>query len=787
MTRAPGRGTARRVARGIALAALVVAAGALLAYGLAPKPELYGATSWSRAYLDRDGGLLRLTLAADERYRLHTPLDQIAPEMVEATLLYEDRHFDNHPGVNPAALVRAAWTTFVTRERRVGASTITMQVARLRFGLDTRDVSGKLLQILRALQLERHYSKRDILEAYFALAPYGRNIEGVGAASLVYFGKPAAQLSLPEALSLAVIPQHPTARNPGTERGRNTLAEARARLFDAWIAEHPEDAERASQFDLHFAFRAPEQLPFRAPHLTQRLEIELARERGGLIRTTLDPAMQALIEARIASYVERYAPLGVENAVALLVDRRSMAVEAYVGSADFFDDAIAGQVDGVQAPRSPGSALKPFVYALALDQGLIHPMTLMKDAPRRFGAYTPQNFDQSFLGPLPARDALARSRNVPAVELAGAIANPDLHGLLTAAGVQGLQPREHYGLAIVLGGLEIRMDELVTLYAMLANEGVLHAPRYLEDTPRDEGLALLSAEASFLTLDMLRGGAAPSETPLPGQIARPLPVAWKTGTSYGFRDAWTVGRFGDYVLAVWVGRFDGQGNPMFVGRRAAGPLFFDIARGIERERGPFEPPAPSATLNLAQVEVCASTGDLPNEYCPQTAESWFIPGVSPLKISTVYRAIPIDRQTGKRACFHEPPRTTLEVYEFWPSDLLGVFREAGIARRLPPELEGDCPLGSARSTGAPPEIRSPSEHIVYTLRSAQRDEERIPFQAITDADVQQLYWFVDDRFIGRAARGETLFWKPAVGHFDVRVVDDKGRAAATGLDVRLVN
>lgn len=777
----------KRVSRWFAFVLFVSFAGALALYGFCPRPDLYGDTAWSRAYLDRDGGLLRLTLAADERYRLRTPLGEIAPQLIEATLLYEDRHFLEHPGVNPAALLRAAWTTFVTRDRRVGASTITMQLARLRFGLDTRSIPGKCVQILRALQLERHYSKDEILEAYLALAPYGRNIEGAGAASLIYFGKPASQLSLPEALSLAVIPQNPGARNPGSEAGRIELAGARGRLFAAWLKEHPEDGMRSTQIDLGLAFAAPEDLPFVAPHLTERLEAGLPSEMNGALRTTIDSNLQALVESRIAAYVERLAPLGIDNAVVLLLNHETMGVEAYAGSADFFSNAIQGQVDGVRARRSPGSALKPFVYALAMDQGLIHPMTLLKDAPRRFGAYTPENFDQDFLGPLFARDALVLSRNVPAVELAGRLHDPDLHAFLEQAGIEGLRSREHYGLAIVLGALGISMEEMASLYALLANHGVLHAPRYLAGQALDEGRRLLSPEASFLTLDMLGKTRAPDEQVLPGQLGRVLPVAWKTGTSYGFRDAWSVGSFGPYALAVWVGRFDGQGNPAFVGRRAAGPLFFDIARAIEREQGPFREVSAPTDLNLARVEVCAPTGDLPNEYCPHTTASWFIPGVSPLKVSTVYRAIPIDRQTGRRACFHEPPRTRMEVYEFWPSDLLAVFRAAGIARKLLPPLEEGCPLIMAGNSGAAPEIRTPDSHIVYTLRSDHREEERIPFSAVADADANTLYWFVDERYVGSVPRGKRLFWQPSIGSFDVRVVDDHGRAAATMMEVKLVN
>lgn len=774
--------------RGLRAEVLVLFAGLAFAYAFCPRPDLYGEVTWSRAYYDRDGDLLRLTLAGDERYRLFTPLGAIAPAMVEATLLYEDRHFHAHPGVNPAALARAFISTYLTGGRRLGGSTISMQLARIRFHINSRTLPGKLEQILRALQLERHYSKEQVLEAYLNQVGYGRNIEGVGAASRVYFDKPAVALSLPEALSLAVIPQSPSARNPTRDAGRARLSAARAALFANWLETHPGDRARQSQMDLELDFRAPEALPFAAPHLVTRLEKVLPPTRQGVVQTTVRRPLQRLLEEHIARYVHRRQPSGIDNAVALLVNYRTLEVEAYVGSADFLDPVIQGQVDGVQARRSPGSVLKPFIYALALDQGIIHPMTLLKDAPRRFGAYTPENYDRGFLGPVFARDALALSRNVPAVHLMSRLEKPSLHGFLTAAGIRKLRPADYYGLALALGGHEVSMEEVVRLYAMLANQGE-HSPlRLLSDAaPAPQGERLLSPEASFLTLDMLHGAPSPDEPPLPGQLSQGLATAWKTGTSYGFRDAWTAGVFGPYVLAVWVGRFDGEGNPAFVGRQAAAPLFFEIARSIEQTASGFDPQREPEGLGIATVEVCASTGDLPDEHCPRTTNSYFIPGKSPLRVTSVYREVPIDVDTGKRACYHDPPRTRLEVYEFWSSDLLAVFRTAGVARKLPPPFKADCPLAVISMTGAAPEITAPDSRIIYSLRSERREAERIPFTAITEADANTLYWFVDDRFVGSVPRGEILFWQPAVGEFAVRAVDDHGRAAATQLRVQLVH
>ena len=403
-----------RFARPLAVVA-VIAACALLVWAMLPKPALYGDIGFSSLVTDREGRPLKLVAAKDGRYRLFTPLDDIAPTAREATLLYEDRGFHRHVGVDPLALARAAWTTYVRRSRVVGGSTITMQLARLRFGLDTRSVVGKLVQCVRAVQLERHYGKHEILEAYLNLAPYGGRIEGIGTASRVYFDKPASSLGLGEALALVVIPQNPTDRFPVSAAGRAELLAARDRLLAAWETRADDaDIETLARARLVPAFSAPSQLPSRAPHFVRD---HVAKDGRVHVRTTLDLDLQSLVEARLADHVELRRRDGITNAAAMLVEIRGMEVRAQVGSAGFFDEAIAGQVNGARARRSPGSTLKPLLYALALDGGLIHPMTLLEDAPRRYAAYTPENFDRGFMGPVFARDALIHSRNVPAVGL----------------------------------------------------------------------------------------------------------------------------------------------------------------------------------------------------------------------------------------------------------------------------------------------------------------------------------------------------------------------------------
>jgi penicillin-binding protein 1C len=788
----PHRGGApvtRRGLRRAAVAALCGAAAFWLLPRVIPHRPLAARVPTSTAVYDGDGALLRLTLSPDDKYRVWVPLERMSPLLVQATLLQEDRYFRLHPGVNPVALLRGGWRTYVAGGRRQGGSTITMQLARLLYGIRSSTPGGKVVQIARALQLELCYTKREILEAYLNLVPYGGNVEGAAAASLIYFGKDPSRLTLAEALTLAVLPQNPTRRAPGAGQDLGSaLRQARDGLYARWQARRPAVEGEAALMKLAVRIGSPANLPFRAPHLVDAV---LAGAPGGRgppeVHTTLDRALQALLERQIRSYVAAQARLGVHNAAAMLVDSRTMAVKALVGSADFFNADIAGQVNGTAAKRSPGSTLKPFIYALAIDQGVLHPRTVLKDAPSAFGAYTPENFDGHFVGPVTAQDALIRSRNVPAVYVASRLSQPDLYAFLEMSGVSGLRSREYYGLALVLGGGDVTMEELVSLYGALTNDGVVRPVRYRADQPLAAGVSVLSPEASWVTLEMLR------HNPRPGAVAAatpgPLPVYWKTGTSFGFRDAWTIGIFGPYILAVWVGNFDGEGNPAFVGVQVAAPLFFQMVDAIEAQQPALGEPVRTFPMNLTTVDVCAASGDLPNADCPRTVETWFIPGKSPIRVSTLHQALAIDDRTGLRTC---PPYTAGHthrvVYEMWGSDMLRLFEQAGLPRRTPPPFDPRCEIdGAASSGGPPPQITSPLRGVVYSLRVKRLGQETITLRATTAAGVREVYWFVGKSFLGKAPPGGSLAWRPeAPGSFVVRAVDDQGQADSRLVELAVV-
>jgi penicillin-binding protein 1C len=720
---------------------------------------------------------MRITRSADDQFRVWVPLGQMSPSLVDVFLLKEDRSFYWNPGFNPTSLMRAALRTYRGGVRQ-GGSTITMQLARLMYHLNTRTPAGKLRQIAAALWLEARYSKSSILEAYLNLVPLGGNIQGVGAASQIYFEKSPGALTLGESLTFAVIPQRP-ARRSGFAASEPDLLRARTDLARRWLSRHGNSPDDARRVDLAILAH-PQPMPRIAPHFVDGL---LARGAGTdhRITTTIDSGLQRLVERQIHAYIEQYGDRGIRNAASLLVDTRDMSVKAWVGSADFGNDAIDGQVNGVLAKRSPGSTLKPFVYALALDQGILHPKTILRDLPTAFGPFTPENFDGRFFGPITAEAALIRSRNIPAVWVSSQLRQPTLYQFLQSAGVRDMKPESFYGLALPLGGGEITMEELAGLYAMLANQGMFRPLRLEHSTKSTAGLSLLSPEASFITFDMLRHNPRPDEdgsTPLRGR----WPVAWKTGTSWGFRDAWSAGVVGPYVLVLWIGDFHGDGNPAFVGVDAAAPLFFRIADALNLARPDEAVPPLTPPPGVAKVPVCAASGELPNAYCPQVVDSWYIPGKSPIHVSQLHRVVALDRISGKPVCPPYPADTRFEVFEFWPSDMLKLFRQAGLPHRIPPPL----PACTNTDPTDVPRIASPMRNVSYTIRHSARGED-IALDAQAAADVRTLFWFDGNALIGmRPVSDGALPWRPPnSGAHLIRVVDDHGRSAERDVDVRI--
>ena len=757
-------------------------------------PPLLSDTHFGRAYFDRNGNLMRITLSADDKYRLFTPLADISEYVQRATILYEDKYFKFHPGVNPVALVRAAKNYFTSGARPVGASTITMQVARIKYDLDTRKIPGKLIQIAAAIYIDLFYSKDEILEAYLNLAPYGGNIESIGAASLIYFGKPARDLTKIEAITLSTIPQNPTKRGLNTDAGLANIMNMRGDLVRRWIDINPTDAGLETLANMPLNVRTTRDLPFYAPHFIN-YEISQRRNywndlgaRDSVVNTTLDLNLQSAMERTLQNQINSRAHLGIHNAAAILVNYKTMETLAYIGSANYFDKSIYGENDGVHARRSPGSTLKPLIYATAVDMGYIHGMTLLKDAKINFGVYAPENADSEFYGPVLARDALTHSRNIPAINLLRKIGTRNFYNILAASGVTNLKSPEWYGISVALGGAEVSMFELADIYATMANLGMRYDIITNTDTPRGDGKQILTPEAFFITLDMLARQSTPTKNiPFARKQTETLRHYWKTGTSSSFRDAWTAGIFGDFVLVVWVGNFDGTPNNEFSGAKAAAPIYFSLAETVEKYYAANGAPLHNNNfmrdnLNIAEIEMCDGVGGLAGKYCPKTVRAYFIPGKSPIETSSVYRAVPIDNATGLRACTYDAATTHMAVFEFWDAEYLDMFRRAGITRNTPPPFMPGCDLDDIVETRAAPVITSPLDGTRAVIIS-DKNHEPVAFQAVSDMPAAKIFWFLDDEMIGTTLSGQTFTHHVSIGTHTVRITDEMGGGARINFSV----
>ena len=565
--------TRERRWRGIKLAAAMSAAAGLIVacafaawvVSLGPLP-LEQAQEVSTTIVDRNGKLLRAYAMADGRWRL--PVDArtaVDPGYLKLLLAFEDRRFRNHGGVDPLALGRAAFQ-LVTRGHIVsGGSTITMQLARLMEPRRERSVYAKLRQIVRALEIERQLTKDQILDLYLALAPYGGNLEGIRAASVAYFGKEPKRLSLAESALLVALPQSPETRR--LDRYPDAARAARDRVLDRMVEEGQVSAEDAAQAKAISVPRLRKPMPILAPHSADQAVATV--KDAPIIRLTLDSSLQKVLEALAR---DRAIALGPNISVAIVaVDNESGDVLARVGSPDYFDDARAGQVDMTRSVRSPGSTLKPFIYGLAFEDGFVHPESLIEDRPIRFGSYAPENFDMTFQGTVPVRKALQQSLNVPAVALLDRVGASRLASRLKQAGANLVLPKDEVpGLAMGLGGVGVTLQDLVQLYCGLARLGNTTPLREIENAKvaRGDSLRLMDKVAAWQVGNVLIGSPPPENAPRSR-------IAFKTGTSYGYRDAWSVGFDGRMTIGVWVGRPDGAPVPGLVGRSAAAPILFD--------------------------------------------------------------------------------------------------------------------------------------------------------------------------------------------------------------------
>ena len=721
--------------------------------------------SYSQIILDRDGNVVHSFLTDDDKWRMYTELNEISPRLKKALIFKEDKYFYYHFGVNPFAIVRAAFNNVFHQKRTSGASTITMQVARLLYPKE-RTYLNKITEIFRAVELEMKYSKAEILQLYLNIVPYGGNIEGIKAASLLYFGRMPDKLSLSQIVSLAIIPNRPVSLSPG--KNNEKVVQSRNKWLSRMKSSHIFPANEIDDA-IHEPLEATRTQPPRlAPHFANRMHMMYPET--SIVRTTLDGTKQQKVTAITYNYSKRLKSFNINNASVLVVNNKTHAVEAYLGSQDFFDMENSGQVDGITALRSPGSALKPLIYATAFDKGLLTPKCIVTDVPVNFNGYSPDNFDGYFNGKVTVERALSLSLNVPAVKTLNVLGLPIILDKLKQAGFEQMKDVNNFGLSLALGGCGVRLEEMTRLYSAFANYGKLYQLKYLKGDTAKGSTELISPASSYMISQILSTLTRP-DLPNNFESSTHIPkVAWKTGTSYGRRDAWSIGYNKNYTVGIWVGNFSGEGVPELSGAEMATPLLFEIFNAIDYSSGSdkdwFSEPA-----DLDIRLVCPETGKVPDEFCSKSVIDYFIPGVSDNSKCNHERKVFLSADEKFSYCTSCLPSTGYKekYFQNLPADLVTYYENENTGYQKIPPHNPECTRVFSEHS---PKIISPTNNKEYLL---EKGDGQLMLSCSVENEVMKVYWYINDRLYKTCDANEKVLFQPQEGMIKISCSDDKGR------------
>lgn len=740
-----------------------------LSAALAPLPTRLS-TPPSPVMTWADGRTAHVRLAPDDRWRMATDPDRLDPAYLPALLALEDRRFGWHPGTDPAAVLRATATNLWRGRVVSGASTLTLQLVRM-LEPRPRTLPSKLIETWRALGLTLRLTRDERLAAYLAFVPYGRNLEGVEAASWAMFGHGPEVLSADEIATLLAVPQDPTGRHPRADHVAALHAarhEVAARLLAAdALPTEGDDAEALAAID---AAAVPDRLqpfPRAAPHLAHTLPL------AARTTTTLRADIQQTAERIVARYRGPRAAQGIADIAVVIVDRPTASVAGLIGGFVWDPDVRGSQIASFDVPRSPGSTLKPWIHALAIDRGLTLPEQLVPDVPMAWPGYRPRNYDGTHSGVIRLEAALSRSLNVPYVGLLQQLGVEALLGTLAQAGVSSLNPSpDHYGLSAAVGGVELTPRELAGLYLTLADNGAARPLRLHPDQPVAAGLSLVSPGAAWLTRRALRLRDRPDFPTRKDLSALPPEIAWKTGTSQGHRDAWAVGWDDTHVITVWLGNLDQRPSPHLVGADAAGEILFDLLETLGNHHAPAADPAPP---DLAPLTVCALSGHRPNPACPHTVEVLAPRAASPTTPCPYHELVEVDLATGLSVLpgCRAGPTTTLPALR-WPPAVRRWLADRGGDLPERPALHPACPARAEE----PPRLRAPAPgDTILLVPGRPAEAQQIPLEADAGPADGLIAWFLDGSFLGQTGPHERLWWTPTPGAHTLTAVDSAGRAA----------
>ncbi|MEO6611898.1 MAG: penicillin-binding protein 1C [Chitinophagaceae bacterium] len=735
---------------------------------------------YSTIITDNKGEVVNAFLTTDQKWRMKTELEEISPLLQKTIVAKEDRHFYSHPGVNPFAVIRAVFSNLFHLRRMSGASTITMQVAKM-LEPGKRNMWSKMREMFRALQLELKYSKKEILQMYLNLVPYGGNIEGVKAASLLYFKKNPDHLSLAEITALSIIPNKPGVMIPGKnndfivkERNRWLVKFARRNVFSKKEIEdalaEPLDAIRGN-------------VPHYIPHLSYKLKKQAGSSSSlPVIRTTIDLNTQLKTEKLVQDYIRIQRLKNIKNAAVVIIDNRTHKVITYVGSSAFSDTTDGGQVNGANAIRQPGSTLKPLLYAMCFDEGLLTPKTVVTDVAVNYAGYAPENYDQKFNGYVSVEYALEHSLNIPAVKSLNLLGHERLIQQLSNCNFKQIQKdRRKLGLSLILGGCGTTLEELTGLFSSFANNGEYLAPSFTQSDTSHNKTRVISPAANFMINEILSKVNRP-DFPLNWTATEHMPkIAWKTGTSYGRKDAWSIGYNKNYTVGVWTGNFSGLGIADLSGANIATPLLFKIFNTIDYDSDEAWFTQPK-DCDIRQV--CSETGLLPTEHCSSLVTDYFIPLVSSSKACNNWQEIMISPDEKISYCKSCVPQTGYKKkwYKVVEPDMQAWYQEARIAYQKIPPHNPSCEL---IFKGAAPSITSPVNGTEYLIN--KKDPEPLQLICKTANDVSKVYWYINNKFYKSSNAGEKQFFIPEEGPVKISCTDDKGRNRDVRITVKYVS
>ncbi len=725
-----------------------------------PPPKL---KSFSKVIRSDDGTMLVAYLTDDDKWRLRTQLEDVSTELLEAIIKKEDRWFYYHPGVNPISIIKAIYRNISAGKVISGGSTITMQTVRLLEPAD-RTYINKFFEMLKAVQLEWHYSKDEILEIYLSLLPYGGNVEGVKSASYIFLNSPPSKLSLAQSVLLTVIPNDPN--NLRIDHNPDMAKQKR----DIWLKYFYKN-KVFNQEEIYDAISEP--IPAGrhfinkfAPHFSDYLRATI---RDQEIPTYLSIKNQINAEKLLRNHVARVKSKNVSNGAVIVINNKTHSIEAYCGSADFYDEKSYGQVDGIRAVRSPGSTLKPGLYAYSFDVGMLTPRMILLDLPSDFLGYQPENFTNEYNGAVTVEFALQNSLNIPAVSLLEDVGFEEYTELLIKAGFQRIKKdRRKLGLSLILGGCGVTLLELTEFFSAFANEGYLYPVRFIRNASIADSISIFSPASAYMISEILSGIERPD---LPNELLdlTELPrIAWKTGTSYGKRDAWAIGYNPNYTIGVWMGNFDGKGSPHLSGAEMAVPLLFDLFNAIDHNNKTwFTIPDDCLIRN-----VCGETGLLPGKYCKKTVADHYIKNTSHKNICELRKEFYISTDSNTRYCKECLPDSGYinSVYPVYPAELTLWYETNGINYAKPPEHNPKC---EARFSDNGPVILSPSNNFEYYLEKNSGQE--ILLQAASEGNVKNHYWYINNKYYKKCKPGDRIFFPAISGVHKITCIDESGR------------